>query len=334
MRMQTALSRRSFIVGAAALGAAALTGCSNSKGASAPQGGGESAAASKMMVGTLATEDILPLWVAQQENLAADKVDFEIVPFQSATELIAGISSGAVNVAMTDPMVSAGVFASGTPLELAWVTLGETAKQGRFGIMTGPNTGITSLSELAGVPVGVGSNTILEYVMDNLMERAGIPEDQIKVEELQKLPVRFQSMMSGDVKAAALPGALLALGEASGCVCLADDTDGENISQSVMAVRSDFVSAESGASALAALQDVWDGGASLVNRDPEKYRSLLVENANLPESVARTYPISEYPMAKKPTGAMVDPVLAWMTKKGYLTAPLSYDQNTGKFSKE
>ncbi len=333
MRIETALSRRSFVIGAAALGAAAFAGCSSPQDAPSSDGGASSAP-SKVMVGTLATEDILPLWVAQQEDLAADKVEFEVVAFQSATELIAGISSGAVNVAMTDPMVSAGVFASGTGLELAWVTLGETAKQGRFGIMTGPNTGITSLSELAGVPVGVGSNTILEYVMDKLMECAGIPEDQVKVEELQKLPVRFQSMMSGDVKAAALPGALLALGEASGCVCLADDTEGDNISQSVMAVRSDFVSAESGAMALAALQDVWDGGAALVNRDPEKYRSLLVANANLPESVARTYPISEYPIAKKPTGAMVDPVLAWMMKKGYLTSPLSYDENTGKFSKE
>lgn len=30
---------------------------------------------------------------------------------------------------------------------------------------------------------------------------------------------------------------------------------------------------------------------------------------------------------------MVDPVLAWMQQKGYLTQPLTYDEATGTFAK-
>lgn len=334
------MSRRSFVAGLAGLGALSiLGGCSGSEsgsagssGAASESGGSGAGAPGKVVVGTLATEDLLPLWAAQADGLFDQGgLEVEIVVFQSATELIAGVSSGSVNMAMTDPMVSAGLAASGTDVHLQWVTLGATAAQGRFGIMTGPSSGISSLRDLAGVPIGVGSNTILEYVMDVLMERAGVPADQVMVEELQKLPVRFQAMMSGDVAAAALPGSLLALGEAKGCTTLADDTTGENISQSVMIARVDFLDGAAGAATLPALQAAWDEAVRAINAAPEQYRAVLLQNANLSEDVAETYPISEYPLVQRPTSAMVDPVLAWMDKKGYLAKPLSYNEQTGAF---
>ncbi|MGI6221604.1 MAG: ABC transporter substrate-binding protein [Coriobacteriales bacterium] len=285
-------------------------------------------------IGTLATEDILPMWVAADEGLFDEAgLDVEVVPFQSATELIAGVTSGDVQMAMTDPMVTASLYAGGTDVRIVWVTLGMDASQGRFGIMTAPGSGIETLEDLAGVPIGVGSNTILEYVMDALMADAGIPADQVVVEELQKLPVRYQAMVNGDVKAAALPGPLLALGEANGCVLVADDTAGDNISQSVMIMRSDFAETEQGAAALARIAPIWDAAADLINANPESYRELLAKNANLSDEVAGTYPICEYPHAQLPAAEMVDPVLDWMVDKGYLTEPLSYDAITGTFSK-
>lgn len=327
-----AISRRSFVT---ALAAGSLAVCASGVVGCLPAGSASSSKASKVgkvTIGTLPTEDILPFWVAQSEGrFKAEGIEAEVVSFQSATELIAGISSGNVQMAMTDVMVAASIFAGGTDLSLLWVTLGTTAAQGRFGIQTGPDSGITSLSRLAGIPVGVGTNTILEYVMDVLMERAGLSNEQIVTSELQKLPVRFQAMMSGEVKAAALPASLLALGEASGAITLADDTAGENISQSVMAVRNDWLSGE-GAQAIETFKQIWDGCARDINADPEKYRGLLVKNANLSDAVAATYPISEYPLCQFPTNDMVDPVMQWMEGKGYLTKGLVYDQSNGTFS--
>lgn len=328
----SAISRRSFVT---ALAAGSLAICASGVVGCLPAGLASSSKASKMgkvTIGTLPTEDILPFWVAQSEGrFEAEGIEAEVVSFQSATELIAGISSGSVQMAMTDVMVAASVFAGGTDLSLSWVTLGTTAAQGRFGIQAGPDSGITSLSQLAGVPVGVGTNTILEYVMDVLMERAGLSNEQIVTSELQKLPVRFQAMMSGEVKAAALPASLLALGEASGAITLADDTTGENTSQSVMAVRNDWLSGE-GAQAIETFKQIWDGCARDINADPEKYRELLVKNVNLSDAVAATYPISEYPLCQFPTNDMVDPVMQWMEGKGYLTKDLVYDQSNGAFS--
>ncbi|MBQ6453942.1 MAG: ABC transporter substrate-binding protein [Coriobacteriales bacterium] len=306
-----------------------LTGCGGNDPKPEP---GESGDLPHITIGTLATEDILPMWVAQNEGAfeaAGLKVDIQV--FQSATELIAGVTSGQVDVAMTDPMVTASIHASGTPVRICWVTLGTTASQGRFGIMTSdPN--IKTLQDLAGVEIGVGSNTILEYVMDCLMEDAGIPADQVKKSELQKLPVRYEAMASGQVKAAALPGSLLALGEASGFHTVADDSSGRNISQSVMIVREDWLAKPGAAEALDKLADTWDASAANINANPEAYRDLLVSKANLPEVVAATYPISTYPSCQLPSQQMIDDVLDWMDAKGYLTQPLKYNASDGSFT--
>ena len=334
----SSLSRRAFLAAAGAGSLAAvlgLTGCAQgSSGSSSSASSAASAAALKsVVIGTLATEDILPMWVAESEGAFKDAgIEAGVTVFQSATELIAGVSSGSVNLAMTDPMVAASIFASGTDIQMPWVTLGATAAQGRFGIQTGPNSGVTSLTDLAGQGIGVGSNTILEYVMDKLMERAGVADADIVTTELQKLPVRYQAMMSGEVKAAALPGSLLALGEASGATTLADDTTGENISQSVMIVRTDWLDSEGGQATLEAVEGVWNACAKKINANPESYRALLVEKANLNDAVAQTYPVSEYPLCALPTNDMVDPILEWMLGKGYLTKSIVYTGSTGKFS--
>ena len=343
--MTKVLNRRNFLAlsGVGALSCLPLlsacssntsSGGASSANSSDASGSADVDATHSIKVGTLPTEDLLPYWVAAEEGLFdAHGLNVEVVHFQAATELIAGVSSGEVDLAMTDIMVTASMAASGTDVSMKWITLGTTPDQGRFGIMAGPNSGVKSIDKLAGVPIGVGSNTILEYVMDKLMEAAGIPEDQIVVEELQKLPVRFQAMIANEVQAAALPGSLLALGEAQGCTLIVDDTQGENLSQSVMIVQNSLLESEGGEGLLQELQAVWDEAVDLVNANPENYRGVLIANANLSDEIADSYPICQYPAAQMPTAEMVDPVLAWMEKKGYLSQQLSYDASTGGFTR-
>ena len=341
MGKRTSLKTSKFIsfiaVLIALIAVVALGGCNNTASLSSSSSASASSKSEQafltIKVGTLATEDILPLWVAQSEKLFADTgIDLQIVKFQSATELIAGVSSKEVDLAMTDIMVSASIFASDVDIKMEWVTLGTDPSQGRFGIMVGPNSEITSLKELAGIPIGVGSNTILEYVLDMLMEDAGVPANQITVYEIQKLPVRYQAIMTGDVAAAALPGTLLALGEHNGCRLIADDTTSRNISQSVMIARTDFAKDSKNAEAIEKLKEVWNTAAKKINNDPEAYRSVLVKEANLPQEISNTYKINNYPEVMLPTAQMVDPVLSWMKEKSYLNKNLTYDEKNGTFS--
>ena len=99
-----------------------------------------------------------------------------------------------------------------------------------------------------------------------------------------------------------------------------------------MIAASSFAASDAGAAALEALKGVWDEAAASINADPESYRALLAEKANLSDQIAGTYSVSEYPSCQLPAQEQVDDILAWMKAKGYLAEGISYDAATGCFS--
>lgn len=329
MLTHNSVSRRSFLAGAAALAAlsaVSISGC----GSSSPS----------VKIGTMPTEDILPMWVAEKEGLF-DKhgVQAEIVIFDSAQNLSAAITAKEVDLAMTDPMRTVKLCESGSELSMEWITLGTTPEQGRFGVLTSAGSGIESLEDLVGCEQGVGvaANTVPEYVFDMLCEQAGVDVAKVKASEVPSLPDRYSLVAAGKLDAAALPGSMLALGQASGLVLLADDTKGDNVSQSVMVARADFKA--DNAAGLDAVRAAWDEAADLINANPESYRALLAEKANLNEVVVDTYPISEYPHATTEAGTsayppaeLIEPQIAWMKKKGYTEKDVSYNEGDGTFA--
>lgn len=331
--VQMMMSRRSFLVSAAVLAAATAagaTGCA-SKGT----------AAGAIRIGTMPTEDILPLWVAQAEGYFTEAgVNADIAAFDSAQNLSAAITAGDVDIAMTDPMRTVKLCEAGTKLTMEWITLGTTPAQGRFGVLASAASGITSLAGLvgAGKGVGVAANTVPEYVFDKLCEQAGVDVASIKTSEVPNLPDRFSLLSAGQLDAAALPASMLALGQANGLKLLADDSTGENVSQSVMVARVAYNTGE-GAKTLDSVRKVWDKAACAINAAPETYRSLLIEKANLNSKVADTYPISEYPLALTgaekpayPPAALIAPQLSWMKSKGYSQKNAVYNESDGSFS--
>ncbi|MGV8083551.1 MAG: ABC transporter substrate-binding protein [Coriobacteriia bacterium] len=318
-------------------GAFVLSGCSSDKKATGEASGSNGSAAkpAAIKIGTLATQDSLPLWVAEDKGYFAKEGlgDVEIVVFQSAQECQAAFQAGAVDALMTDLIVAAKLQAAGTPVTIPTVMLGSDTSQGRFAIVAAPGSGIETMSDLKGVPVGTAAATITEYIFDKLMEQAGVSASDIKTEEVPKMPVRFQLMMAGTLKAASLPEPFVSLAEQGGATVVSggDDTkSSENISQSVLCVSKKYTESAEGSAALSALLKAWDDAVTDINANPDSFRETLVKKANLPDTLASSYQVSEYPKAAPPSKADVQKVLDWMKQKGYLTAEVTPEDLLGK----
>jgi NitT/TauT family transport system substrate-binding protein len=323
------------------LAAVALAGCSGSNASSSSAGSTGSASSSSqpassspiaVRIGTLPTEDSVPLWVAENRGYFATqgipKVD--IVEFQSAQERDAAFASGAIDGFMGDIVAAADLSAAGKPNTIETVMLGADQSQGRFGIAVPPKSTTTSLSQLAGVPVGTSAATIQEYVLDGLMSEAGVATSSVKVASVPKVPVRFQLLMQGQLKAAALPEPFLSLAEQGGAKVLADDTKSKaNLSQTVLVFSNSFLSKPGGQQTVDGLLKAWDIAVNDVNKAPDSVRPLLVQKAKLPASLEKTYHVNTYPTHQLPSQADVDAVLSWMKAKGYLKADVTYAQLTG-----
>lgn len=332
------LSRACVLVLLAALVLAAISGCSGKTGSTGSTGagsGGGSATASAtpiaVKIGTLATEDSLPLWVAEKMGYFSTEgiPKVEIIPFQSAQERDTALASGAIDGFMGDIIAAANLQASGKGVKIATVMLGADQSQGRFGVVVPKGSTITDMKGLANVPVGTSSATIQEYVLDGLMSEAGVPTDQIKVEEVKKVPVRFELLMANKLKAAALPEPFLTLAEQSGAKIVGDDTKAKaNLSQTVLLFSDDFLAKQGGKETVAGVLNAWDVAVNDINKNPDNYRQLLVEKAKLPAPLANTYKVNTYPTHALPTQDEVNAVLAWMKTKGYLKADVGYNDIT------
>lgn len=314
------------MIAAALLAAVALSGC-----AAAPQqepaAPAEGVKPAAVKIGVLPTEDSLPLWVAEEMGYFATNglESVEIVLFQSAQERDAAFASGAIDAFMGDIIAAANLEAGGAPNTIATVMLGADQGQGRFAVVVPADSKAESMADLKGIAVGTSSATIQEFVLDGLMSEAGVAADDFKVEEVKKVPVRFELLMAGKLKAAALPEPFVTLAEQGGAKVVGDDTAAKsNWSQTVLVVSDAFVGKEGGPEAIDAMLQAWDVAAGNINTDPDSYRADLAEKARLPESLVETYKVNTYPTAAPPTQEQVDAVLTWMKGKGYLKGDVSY----------
>lgn len=319
----------------------ALVGCTNEKPETTDKPAEEQTAKpSAIKIGTLPTEDSLPLWVAEQKGYfeEAGLPEVEIVVFQAAQERDAALASGAIDGFMGDMIAAANLEAGGTPVSILTVMLGADQSQGRFGVVARPqkdakgvmpSQGNTTMENIAGLPVGTSSATIQEYVLDGLAREADVPADQVKVEEVKKVPVRFELLMQGKLEFAALPEPFLSLAQQGGATLIGDDTKAKaNLSQTVLLVTDEYLRAEGGVEAAEAVLAAWDKAVDDINAEPDSYRPLLVDKARLPESLADSYKVNTYPKRALPTQGEVEAIVKWMRDKGYLDKDVSYSDLT------
>jgi len=316
----------------AAFAAVALTGCDGEEAEYEPEVNGEAAVTfPAIRVGTLSTDDLLPLWAANYEGLLeAAGLDVEIITFQSGQESLAAITAGEVDALMTDMVVATLLYESQIPVRAVTTMAGAPA-----GIAVGPDTGITSLEELANVPVAISTPTVIEYTVDTALRNAGVGADEVEFEIIPALSTRYQMLMEGNVPAAGLPWTLMALAEQEGATVLLDREQASGITSTVLVFSQEFidgsaasgetVSPEASQAAIAAILEQWDVAVEKINANPDDYRELLIEGANLPEPLRETFPIAYYLPTQLPDRGHWDAVLDWMREHDYLTVDVSFE---------
>jgi NitT/TauT family transport system substrate-binding protein len=283
----------------------------------------------KIRLGVLPVEDALPIFVAEQKGyFKKNKLDVEIVSFESALECDAALQAGKIDGFMGDILGAALLENGGFDVSIVTTVLGATPKEGRFAIVSAPGSGITKPEQLKNVPIGIASNTVIEYMVDKSLLAKGLKKDEIKTIEVKKLPVRLQMLLSGQLQAAGLPNLMVVLAEKQGAAVVVDDTKGNNLSQTIVLFKTGFV--KNNKPGIERFLKSLNEAAAAINKNPKSFRSLLVEKAKLPETLAGTYVVSMYPSANLPKKQDVDRLLSWMKDKQLIKPGITYDKITMK----
>jgi len=277
--------------------------------AAGPAGGPE------LKVGVLPDADSLPLLVAEAEGLfEAEGLRASLVGFKTAVERDAALQAGAIDGAVADLLAAALGRQAGFDLRVASLT------DGRYGIVTAPGSGLSRPADLAGVPVGLSTNTVIQYAVDSLLGRAGLAPASIQGLAVPKIQVRMELLLSGQLKAACLPEPLLTVARTRGATLVAASDD-SGFSAGVILFAGKALDEK--AAQVAAFYRAYWKAALRINADPERYRPFLVEKAAFPEEARSAFAFVRYAKPRLPSEADVSAVLAWMLGKGLLKAELA-----------
>jgi len=268
--------------------------------------------AGPLRMGILPVLDTLPLQVADREGLFQDQgLDVELVPFASALERDTAMQSGRLDGYFGDLVATLLLIRSGVPMRIATVSWSSSPGQRMFAVMRAPK-------DAAAEPptVGISRSTVMEFLLDAMAKRHGLPLGRWEVVEVKKIPIRMQMLLQGQLSMALLPEPLAGLAESRGATVVATD-EMLDMPLTVLCLRKDLPAAE-----LRAFLRAYDQAVAELTARPECYRALMAETCRIPPDLARDFPVYTYPGPRLPSADEVNVVQDWMVQKGMLDAQL------------
>lgn len=310
------------IMASALVGMVLLTGC----GGGADNNEQNAETGEPLTVGLLRIDDSFPFYVAEKEGLfEKHHVSVELQNFSNARDQSTALQGGELDVLMTDPVVTALSLKGGSDVRIVAMALGAVPEEGRFLIVSAPDSGITAPEQLEGKTLAISNNTMMDYLVEQYETTLGLDKAAISTVNMPDLMLRTTTLLEGkEIDAAILPDPLAAYAVAEGANVVIDDTQlGVNFSQSVVAVTTDAI--DNNREAVANLLAAYNEAIELINSNPEAYQAYALECANVPETLAETYPTPTFTANSIPGEADIALVNSWMVERGLLDAAYAYE---------
>ena len=276
-----------------------------------------------LRIALLPIVDSLPYYVAEQQRYFQDAgVQVEVVRVASGAARDQLMQSGQIDGMLNEIISSANFNRHEGRVQVVAVVRAARPGYPLFRLLAAPGSPHRRIEELAGVPIGISRHTVIEYVTDRLLQKAGLPGDQIRKQSIPSIPERYQLLIQGRLAAATLPDPLAMSAIAAGAVLVADDTAVADYSLSVLtfAIRA----IEEKPEQIQGFVDAWHRAAAAINAAPQSQRPLLLEKIRIPPNVRDSFRIPPFARNRVPTQAQWQDAMAWMQSRQLLAAPLPY----------
>lgn len=267
--------------------------------------------------------DALPFYVAETNGyFSGHGIKVVAIPVASALERDQLMQSGEIDAMLNEMITTANFNRNDTKVKVLGSARAACAGFPLFRLLAAPGCGLTCPADLAGVPIGVSKNTIIEYVTDRLLTANGLSKDQIVKRSVPAIPERYQLLMQGRLKAATLPDPLAKSALEAGAVQIVDDSTHPRYSVSVLSVSVKTI--ESKPEAIRFFLKAWNRAAAEINANPDACREILLRKIRVPKNIREKYVIPSFSIAKVPDAEQWADVMDWMIDKGLLIVPLPY----------
>lgn len=181
-------------------------------------------ASTTLKIGVLPIHDTLLLHVAQREGYFEEQgLKVELILFHSALEKDTAARAGQLDGHFTD-LTSVIIQQAGkTPFVVVASTSHTQPANRMFGLVTSPESSALKIEDLKGKSLAIANRAIVDFLGDRLLTQAGYPVNYMLRQNINKIPVRVQMLLTSQVDAAVFPEPLLTLAQEAGGRVLLDD---------------------------------------------------------------------------------------------------------------
>jgi NitT/TauT family transport system substrate-binding protein len=147
-----------------------------------------------LKVAVLPVLDSLPLYVAQEKDAG---LEVELIPVGSAPERDQLMQSGQIDGMLNEVVTTLYYNRESAKIKMVRFARVATADYPVFRILAAKDSGIMSVDDLKGVPIGVSEGTIIEYMADRVLANAGLSAEEIQKIAVPKIADRTTLLESG-----------------------------------------------------------------------------------------------------------------------------------------
>lgn len=276
------------------------------------------ARAETLKIGLLPIADTLLLHVAERNGYFNEEgLSVKLIPFQSFLEKNAAVQAGELDGHFGE--VSAVIIqkAAGMPFVIIASTSHTSPEARMFGLVSSPKIKPAGLDDLKGRQLAISRLAIVDFLSDVFLESAQKPADLMIRKDIRKIPVRLQMLLAGQVDAALFPEPLLSVAENAGGTVLMDDR-GLDMPLAVIALAESKATPET----VDAFRKALVKAGQAINKEPDKYRTLLMELRLIPPNLAESYKMQPVDLDKiphtLPSPALYQRYTDWLIKNGAL----------------
>lgn len=289
-------------------------------GCGAPTTGKESL---QLKVGVLPILDALPMYVAEAEGYFKEQnLQVELVLFPSALERDTAFVAAQIDGELNDPVSTALLNKEGEKAKIVRLAMKGNEWMAMMVVLAAPTSSIRNPGDLKGVPVGISTNSVIEYTTDRLLQSAGLAPSEIQKTEVSKIPVRAEMLAKGQLQAATLPEPLASLAVQQGARVVIDDSK-TGTGQSVVTFRQEVVAKNP--EGIRRFLAAYEKAVDAIHASPDRYRDLLVDKAKVPDSLRNSFKVPKYPKAQLSSREDIQDVIRWMVDRKLLDRAIPYE---------
>jgi NitT/TauT family transport system substrate-binding protein len=269
--------------------------------------------------------------VAQQQGyFAQQNLAVEFIPVASAPERDQMIASGQADGMINEVLSTILYNKDQTQAQVVRYARTATSTSALFRILASQKSGISDVQGLKGVEVGVSNGTVIEYLTERILQAEGFTPDEIRTVSVPKISDRLALLTSGGMSAGVLPDPLASAAIQQGATLVIDDTRYPDYSYSVMTFRKAVIDAHP--EAILGFLAAIESAVVDINRDPNQWRSLLVDQKIIAEKMAENFSVPPFVTAGVPSEAQYADAMDWLKTKGLLDHDVAYGETiTGDY---